>query len=313
MNTYYAYDTESTQSVSETLTITNGQVQLRHIPRQSSVTIPGFIETTALVVPAGRFRVDYFDSSSEYREASRRIYFNAADNGKSISIGYNAVGTPVTAADMNEIKNHMANSTLHGSGTHPITAAQVDQIIAHMANTSIHGGGSSSSGGNMNFLGSYNGYPSAAKVKGNVIYCDNGNPTTSYFSLYDGSKWIEFPHHERKTHVKVVTGYNFLDFTGVYSVIDQFPDWCWNYADSGCSEILLPAEIQFSDQILELYNKDGVQIAFENYYVDNFIEFADSSYSGVNKCLRMNGEIENLCGLNESVKNSGTIIIKYEI
>lgn len=107
MNTYYAYDTESTQSVSETLTITNGMIQLRHIPRQSSVIIPGFIETTALVVPAGRFRVDYFDANGEYRECSRKIYFNAADNGKSVSVGYSAVGTPVTAADMNEIKNHM--------------------------------------------------------------------------------------------------------------------------------------------------------------------------------------------------------------
>lgn len=115
MNTYYAYNTESTQSVSETLTISGGQVQLRHIPREGSVTIPGFIETTALVVPAGRFRVDYFDSNGEYRECSRKIYFNAADNGKIISVGYNAVGTPVTAADMNEIKAHMENTSIHSS------------------------------------------------------------------------------------------------------------------------------------------------------------------------------------------------------
>ena len=144
MQNYHPFNPESTSTVSETLTITNGQIQLRHIPRQSSVTIPGFIETTALVVPAGRFRVDYFDANGEYRECSRKIYFNAADNGKSVSVGYSAVGTPVTAADMNEIKNHMANSTLHGGGEHPITAAQVSQMVAHMANTSIHGGGGGS-------------------------------------------------------------------------------------------------------------------------------------------------------------------------
>lgn len=107
MDTYYAYNTESTQSVSETLKISGGQIQLRHIPKQSSVTIPGFIETNALVVEQGKFRVDYFDANGEYRECSRKIYFNAADNGKTVSVGYSPVGTPVTAQDMNEIKNHM--------------------------------------------------------------------------------------------------------------------------------------------------------------------------------------------------------------
>lgn len=179
MNTYYAYNTQSTQSVSETLTITNGQVQLRHIPRQSSVTIPGFMETTALVVPAGRFRVDYFDSNGEYREASRRIFFNAADNGKIISVGYNAVGTPVTAADMNEIKAHMANSTLHGSGTHPITPAQVQQVVAHMANTSIH----SSNG--FCYVGAYNDYD-------DFYYNYNGDiiDRISYFNIAENRMYV---------------------------------------------------------------------------------------------------------------------------
>ncbi|MBQ6297412.1 MAG: hypothetical protein IJK81_06940 [Selenomonadaceae bacterium] len=168
MNTYYNYNVESTQSVSETLTISGGQVQLRNIPRQGSVTISGFIETTSLVVDAGKFRVDYFDANGEYREASRKIYFNSADNGKRVSVGYSPVGTPVTAADMNEIKAHMENSTLHG-------------------------GSGSGIGIGVDYIGSYDSFPTEYDVDyshGSLIY----RYDEQKFYLFDANvgEWLPF-------------------------------------------------------------------------------------------------------------------------
>lgn len=143
MNTYYAFDENAANSITETLTVTGGIVRLRHIPQEGSVTIAGFVETNSLTLSGNKFRVDYYDANGNYRDASRRIFFDSAKNGSTVTVNYTAVGTPVTAADMNEIKLHMENSNLHGS--HPITAAQVQQFVDHMNNASIHGGGGSAS------------------------------------------------------------------------------------------------------------------------------------------------------------------------
>ena len=143
MDAYYPYNPDSTQAVQEATTLTSTTLQLRYIPKEASVRIMGFVETNSLVVSQGHFRVDYFGASGDYRDSSRCIYFNEADIGRDVNVEYVAVGTPVTAADMNEIKLHMENSNLHGS--HPITAAQVQQFVDHMNNASIHGGGGSAS------------------------------------------------------------------------------------------------------------------------------------------------------------------------
>ena len=143
MDAYYPYNPDSTQAVQEATTLTSTILKLRYIPKEASVRIMGFIETNSLVVSQGHFRVDYFGASGDYRDSSRCIYFNEADIGRTVNVEYVAVGTPVTAADMNEIKLHMENSNLHGS--HPITAAQVQQFVDHMNNASIHGGGGSAS------------------------------------------------------------------------------------------------------------------------------------------------------------------------
>ena len=145
MDAYYPYNPDSTQAVQEATTLTSTTLQLRYIPKEASVRIMGFVETNSLVVSQGHFRVDYFGASGDYRDSSRCIYFNEADIGRDVNVEYVAVGTPVTAADMNEIKLHMENSNLHGGGTHPITPAQVQQFVDHMNNASIHGGGGSAS------------------------------------------------------------------------------------------------------------------------------------------------------------------------
>lgn len=139
MNTYYAFNENAVNSITETLTIADGQVRLRHIPQEGSVTIAGFVETNSLTLSGNKFRVDYYDSTGNYRDASRRIFFADSKNGSTVTVNYTAVGTPVTASDMNEIKNHMSSNAKH-----PITAAQVQQMTDHMNNSSIHGGGSGS-------------------------------------------------------------------------------------------------------------------------------------------------------------------------
>ena len=254
MNTYYAYDTESTQSVSETLTITNGEVRLRHIPRQSSVIIPGFIETTALVVPAGRFRVDYFDSSGEYRECSRRIYFNAADNGKSVSVGYSAVGTPFTAQDANEIKAHMENSTLHGGGSASVQIATYSRagIVKPGWGLSIDNSGTIEIAGwvanKVTFLGSTD-YLGSGDAHGELVFY---TPEQRFY-IWDAenSEWIPFNSgggagtQTGTLHTKTIVGP--VEFG------DRDVLWSWVINSDGDAPIEIPSEL-YNNSTVAIYD-----------------------------------------------------------
>ena len=116
MTHYYAYDTNSTVNVSEPAQIQNAQITLRHIPKPNSITIANFTETTSLSPATGQFFCDY-SPDTQFRDSNRLVHFNPADNGKSLTVNYVAIGTVFTADDANEIKAHMENASLHGGGS----------------------------------------------------------------------------------------------------------------------------------------------------------------------------------------------------
>ena len=111
---YQSYNPDSIVRVEETLKVTNKKIFLRHIPKQGSVVIEGFIETDSLMPAQNQFSCQYA-LDSLYRDANRVLNFNVAHNGEMLTISYIAVGTVITADDMNEIKAHMENGAIHGT------------------------------------------------------------------------------------------------------------------------------------------------------------------------------------------------------
>ena len=116
MERYLPYNPSSTVRVEESLRVKGGKVFLRHIPRQGSVVIEGFVETDSLLPMENQFSCQYA-LDSLYRDANRVLNFNAAHNGETLLISYIAVGTVFTADDANEIKAHMENESIHGGGS----------------------------------------------------------------------------------------------------------------------------------------------------------------------------------------------------
>lgn len=309
MNTYYAFNENAVNSITETLTIADGQVRLRHIPQEGSVTIAGFVETNSLTLSGNKFRVDYFDANGNYRDASRRIFFDSAKNGSTVTVNYTAVGTPVTADDMNEIKLHMENSNLHGS--HPITAAQVQQFVDHMNNASIHGGGGSASvpvatayragivrpgwglsidnsgtievdswfANKVTFLGSTN-YLGSGDVHGELAFY---TPEQRFY-IWDGdsSEWIPFNSGggAGSSNSKTLTG---PDISGSGNTWD----WVlWGSGEAG-STIWIPDEL-YNNRTVSIHNDtqncDIIKIPGNDYdYMDdpergNYWWFNDNGY-----------------------------------
>lgn len=111
---YYPYNQTSTVRVEETLTVANRKIFLRHIPKKGSVVIEGFAETDSVNPAINQFSCQYSTDSS-YRDANRVLNFNAIHNGEEFFISYIAVGTVLTAEDMNEIKAHLENDSIHAN------------------------------------------------------------------------------------------------------------------------------------------------------------------------------------------------------
>ena len=119
MELYYPYDPSSTVRVEESLKIAGGKITLRHIPKEHSITISGFTETDSFNPSPTEFRCDY-SLDTNYREANRIIYFNTVNNGRTVTVSYIEVGTVIIADDMNEIKAHMENDSIHGGSTYEL-------------------------------------------------------------------------------------------------------------------------------------------------------------------------------------------------
>lgn len=110
-NAYAPY--EPTEILGEVHTIKDGQILLDHIPFENSIEIAGFRQTeTANLLPNQFFCL--YGADQYYRESNCIIYFNPVHEGETVSVDYLQVGTIITAKDLNEIKEHIENDTIHG-------------------------------------------------------------------------------------------------------------------------------------------------------------------------------------------------------
>ena len=111
MTHYYPYDMANPVDITnEEHVVTNGQIRLRHVPLANSIIISGMVEkSTPNALQFNEFYC-WYSEDSLYRDSNRLVYFNALKNNSTVRVSYKAVGTVVTADDMNEIKLHMENT-----------------------------------------------------------------------------------------------------------------------------------------------------------------------------------------------------------
>ena len=114
MERYLPYDPSSTVRVEEQISVRDNRAFLRHIPKEGSIQIDGFVEVDGAPI-GNQFFCDYAKDSL-YRDANRVIIFGSVDDFTFLTVNYIAVGTVVIADDMNEIKAHMENDSIHGGG-----------------------------------------------------------------------------------------------------------------------------------------------------------------------------------------------------
>lgn len=110
---YFAYDPTDLHPVEdERHVIDNGMIRLRHVPVENSIKIDGFTEVNS---PAGLQRNEFaclYSRETNYRESNRLLYFSTAHNNTVVEVSYKACGTPFTADDANEIKEHLDNGAI---------------------------------------------------------------------------------------------------------------------------------------------------------------------------------------------------------
>ena len=111
MKTYYAYDLESIVAIQgEEHRIIGGQIRLDHIPKEGTLEVRGFVEgSDASNLTANQFYCNY-RKDTLYREANRIVYFYKGRSGQTVYCSYIAIGSPVTADDMNEINDFMSST-----------------------------------------------------------------------------------------------------------------------------------------------------------------------------------------------------------
>lgn len=111
MKTFYPYDPTNPVAVEgEAHKIIHGQIRLDHVPLESSIEVRGFRPAqSAANLQSNEFFCSY-RADTLYREANRIVYFWAGRSGQLVYVSYQAVASPITADDMNEIGEHLTNS-----------------------------------------------------------------------------------------------------------------------------------------------------------------------------------------------------------
>lgn len=113
MKSYFPYSPSTPSMIyGEVHTIQDGQILLNHIPYANSIEISGFTHTFSVSLSPGQFYCAY-GSEYYYRESNCIVKFNAQHNGETVSVDYLQVGTIITANDMNEIKAHIEDNSIH--------------------------------------------------------------------------------------------------------------------------------------------------------------------------------------------------------
>lgn len=139
METYYPYNLDNPKPVTERLVIDNGMIILRHIPKAGTLIIDGFKEVDSPINLQSNEFFCYYSADSLYREANRLVYFYRGLNGQRVTCHYGAVGTPIIADDMNEIKAHLDNGDIDPAIVAKVTAlsAAVDELREDIADIEI--------------------------------------------------------------------------------------------------------------------------------------------------------------------------------
>lgn len=130
METYYPYDIDNPQAVTERLIIKDGLIILRHIPKAGTLQIEGFTEVNSPVNLQSNQFFCYYAADSLYRESNRLVYFYRGLSGQRVTCHYGAVGTPIIADDMNEIKAHLDSG---GGEIDPEIISRVTQLAQDVA------------------------------------------------------------------------------------------------------------------------------------------------------------------------------------
>ena len=93
--------------ISEKQTISENKIRLDHTPLKGSVFILGFTENTSgKNILSNEFYIDYQEKNG-YRTASQWVTFGNGNDGRTVYINYQGVGTLLLARDMNKIENFM--------------------------------------------------------------------------------------------------------------------------------------------------------------------------------------------------------------
>lgn len=150
MKTFYPYDPANPQAVTgEVHKIIGGQIRLLHIPVENSIDIAGFNQASSAAALQSNEFFCHYSADTVYREANRIVYFNRSLNGRSVAVSYLACGSPVTADDMNEIKDHItradkivadvkqAQTEINNKLVAFVSDAQ-RQLVAHNADANAH-------------------------------------------------------------------------------------------------------------------------------------------------------------------------------
>lgn len=114
MERYLPYNPSSTVRVEEQISVRDNRAFLRHIPKEGSIEIDGFTEVDSIIPQDYQFSCQYA-LDSLYRDANRVLHFSRTHNGQKLTVSYIAIGTVFTADDMNEIKAHLENDSIHGA------------------------------------------------------------------------------------------------------------------------------------------------------------------------------------------------------
>lgn len=111
MKKFFPYDPTNPVAVEgEAHKIIHGQIRLDHVPLESSIEVRGFRPAqSAANLQSNEFFCSY-RADTLYREANRLVYFWAGRSGQTVFVSYQAVASPITADDMNEIGQHLTAS-----------------------------------------------------------------------------------------------------------------------------------------------------------------------------------------------------------
>lgn len=108
MKNYLPYCPENPVQIRDEIhEILDGQIWLEHVPLKDSLQIADFVQFDKLSnLTQNGFYIDY-KADDRYLTATGIVYFLPTHEGRKVSCSYLAVGTLVTASDLNEIRERL--------------------------------------------------------------------------------------------------------------------------------------------------------------------------------------------------------------